>query len=246
MMKKFNILVAALGTLGFMAQAEVGYDQSNWSYVRYDGPSISLGPTQSLAGPHFRRNGEPGIGFSDVYGGKRIGFSGMTKMLNVDHNGVYNMVSGAPGYTKSVSIVNFSKVPNADVYFGEWSYAEDGKYTHIAYYAGQDITTNMPEGGTATYTVKGISQYISDNPLSGTLTADFGEQTLSGSMSNTDMTLLIDADISSDGHFAGGAITGDDVGVTEGHFFGDNAASLAGYASFEDYTKDASFGGSKQ
>ncbi|WP_338804039.1 Slam-dependent surface lipoprotein [Xenorhabdus griffiniae] len=247
MMKKFNVLIAALGTLGFMAQAqaEVGFGQSQISSPSY----VKVGETQTGSNSHGGANGAPGIGVSSIGGGKLIGFSGLTRMAPTDSNGIHNISrAGAPGSHGGMGVFHFSKVANADVYFGEWSQTgQAGDSTHTVYYAGKDITTNMPTDGTATYVVQGINQYSGDNALSGTLTANFGEQTLIGSMSNTAMTLNIDADIYDDARFEGDAKIGDLAGTTEGHFFGDSASSLAGYAKFAgDSSKDTAFGGSKQ
>ncbi|CDG23325.1 conserved exported protein of unknown function [Xenorhabdus poinarii G6] len=243
-MKKLNILVAALGTLGLMAQvqAATGFGQSQVD-------NIQVGETQPGAGPHGGKGGEPGIGVNSVYGGQITGFAGLTRMAPADSNGIHNIsMAGAPGSHGGMGVFHFSKVANADVYFGEWS--QTGKAsdsTHTVYYAGKDVTTNIPTDGTATYTVTGINQYSGDNALSGTFTADFGEKTLVGSMANTAMTISIDADIHSDASFVGAAETGNLAGSTEGHFFGDSAASLAGYATFDDdRTKDTAFGGTKQ
>ncbi|WP_245737329.1 Slam-dependent surface lipoprotein [Xenorhabdus japonica] len=247
MMKKIKVLVAALATLGFMAQAQaaVGFGQSQIDTT----PHIQVGETKPGSGPHGGKGGEPGIGVSSVYGGQITGFAGLTRMAPADNNGIHNIsMAGAPGSHGGMGVFHFSKVANADVYFGEWS--QTGKAsdsTHTAYYAGKDVTTNIPTDGTATYTVAGINQYSGDNALSGTFTADFGEKTLVGSLANAAMTINIDADIYSDAKFEGDAKIGDLKGATQGHFFGDSAASLAGYATFDgDHSKDTAFGGSKQ
>ncbi|SFU90242.1 Slam-dependent surface lipoprotein [Xenorhabdus koppenhoeferi] len=246
-MKKLNVLVAAVAALGFMAQAQaaVGSGQSQEETT----PRIKVGATQPGSGPHGGKSGEPGIGVSSVYGGQITGFTGLTRMAPADSNGVHNIsMAGTPGSHGSMGVFHFSKVANADVYFGEWSQTgQASDSTHTVYYAGKDITTNMPTDGTATYEVKGINQYSGSNALSGTLTADFGEQTLRGSMSNTAMEIGIDANIQSDAQFTGLATTGDLEGETQGHFFGNSASSLAGYATFEDdRSKDTAFGGPKQ
>ncbi|MBC8953032.1 Slam-dependent surface lipoprotein [Xenorhabdus sp. PB62.4] len=246
-MKKINVLVAALGALGFMAQAQaaVGFGQSQIDTT----PHIQVGETKPGSGPHGGKGGEPGIGVSSVYGGQITGFAGLTRMAPADNNGIHNIsMAGAPGSHGGMGVFHFSKVANADVYFGEWS--QTGKAsdsTHTVYYAGKDVTTNIPTDGTATYTVTGINQYSGDNALSGTFTADFGEKTLVGSLANTAMAIDIDANIDADAKFEGVAMTDDLIGKTEGHFFGDSASSLAGYAKFaDDSTKDTAFGGSKQ
>ncbi|MDX7992180.1 Slam-dependent surface lipoprotein [Xenorhabdus littoralis] len=246
-MKKLNVLVVALGALGFMAQAHaaVGFGQSQDETT----PHIKVGETKPGSGPHGGKGGEPGIGVSSVYGGQITGFAGLTRMAPADSNGIHNIsMAGAPGSHSGMGVFHFSKVANADVYFGEWSQTgQASDSTHTVYYAGKDITTNIPTDGTATYTVTGINQYSGDNALSGTFTADFGDKTLVGSLENTAMTIGIDARIGADAQFTGLATTGGLEGETNGHFFGDSAASLAGYATFaDDSSKDTAFGGSKQ
>ncbi|MBD2813243.1 transferrin-binding protein-like solute binding protein [Xenorhabdus sp. Flor] len=247
-MRKIKVLVAALGTLGFMAQAQaaVGFGQSQVSTPSY----IKVGKTKAGSGPHGGSGGEPGIGVSSVYGGQITGFAGLARMpmAVADSNGIHNIsMAGAPGSHGGMGVFHFSKVANADVYFGEWSSGQANDNTHTVYYAGKDITTNIPTDGTATYTVTGLNQYDGNNLLSGTFTADFGAETLIGSMSNAAMTIDIDASIGSDAKFDGVAMTGDLIGETTGHFFGDNASSLAGYAKFaDDHSKDTAFGGTKQ
>ncbi|CDL84017.1 Slam-dependent surface lipoprotein [Xenorhabdus szentirmaii] len=246
-MKKFNVLIATLSALGFMAQAHaaVGFGQSQ----QYTTPHIEVGPTLPGANPHGGQQIEPGIGVSSVYNGKIVGFAGLTRMAPADSNGIHNIsMAGKPGSHGGMGVFNFSKVASDDVYFGEWS--ETGKAsdnTHTVYYAGKDITTNIPTDGTATYTVTGINKYSGDNALSGTFIADFGDKTLIGSMENTVMAIDVAANIGADAKFEGTAMTGDLIGETTGHFFGDGASSLAGYATFEDdSSKNTAFGGSKQ
>ncbi|PHM25445.1 Slam-dependent surface lipoprotein [Xenorhabdus budapestensis] len=245
-MRKIKVLVAAIGVLGFMAQAQaaVGFGQSQVSTPSY----IKVGKTKAGSGPHGGSGGEPGIGVSSVYGGQITGFAGLTRMAPADNNGIHNIsMVGAPGTHSGMGVFHFSKVANADVYFGEWSSGQESDNSHTVYYAGKDITTNIPTDGTATYSVTGLNQYDGNNALTGTFTADFGERTLVGSMSNTAMTINIDADIYADAKFEGDANIGNLAGTTEGHFFGDNASSLAGYAKFDgDSTKDTAFGGTKQ
>ncbi|WP_237386011.1 Slam-dependent surface lipoprotein [Xenorhabdus sp. Sc-CR9] len=246
-MKKLNVLVAAVAALGFMAQAQaaVGFGQSQKNTT----PHIIVGATEKSSNSHGGAIGEPGIGVSTIGEGRLIGFAGLTRMAPADSNGIHNIsMAGAPGSHGGMGVFHFSKVANADVYFGEWSATGNASDpTHTVYYAGKDITTNIPTDGTATYTVKGVNQYSGNNALSGTFTADFGDKTLIGSMANNMMTINIDADIYADAKFEGDANIGNLAGTTEGHFFGNDASSLAGHATFAgDHSKDTAFGGSKQ
>lgn len=63
----------------------------------------------------------------------------------------------------------------SEVYYGEWFGKEYAKVTnHGVYYSGDKRATQMPVSGVANYAVKGINNYTGNNPLNGTLRADFG------------------------------------------------------------------------
>lgn len=235
-MKKINILIAVLGILGLItqAQAKVGY-----------------GISQTETDPHLtigEKNGEPAIGISSYDNGELSPASELKKYATRDKNGVYRFkLESIISENQYADIV---QVPNSEVYFGEWAQTTPDKSdkTHTVFYSGKDVTTNMPKGGTATYTTTGLSQYNGNNLLSGELTADFDRQKLTGSLSNRSRKISLDADINSDAGFSGKATADDHIdGRTEGKFFGDSASSLAGYATFDsDRSKDTSFGGSKK
>ncbi|MDC9613366.1 transferrin-binding protein-like solute binding protein [Xenorhabdus khoisanae] len=236
-MKKINILIAVLGILGLItqAQAKVGY-----------------GISQTETDPHLtigEKNGEPAIGISFFQNGELFTASDLKSAATRDKNGVYRFKLENVSDSKN-QYADIVQVPNSEVYFGEWAQTTPDKSdkTHTVFYAGKDVTTNMPKGGTATYTTIGISQYNGNNRLSGELTADFDSQKLTGSLSNSSRKISLDADINSDAGFSGKATADDHIdGRTEGKFFGDSASSLAGYATFDsDRSKDTAFGGTKK
>jgi hypothetical protein len=156
--------------------------------------------------------------------------------------------------------MSFAQIGNSDVYFGEWADVKAGAADGTAgtnrsvYYNGTGRTTNMPTSGTATYAVKGINNHVAWNTavLQGDLKADFGRKTLAGTLTRATgdlKTLGINAYIRpSDASFSGNAIANGSVnGTTNGHFFGNNAASLAGIAQFDNNKKlNAAFGGAKK
>lgn len=154
--------------------------------------------------------------------------------------------------------MSFAQVGNQDVWFGDWADVPSGasagtvgsKYT--VFYSGTDKTTNLPTSGSATYAVKGINRHVNKNDpvLTGTLTANFGTQKLSGTIAKTGLSIQInDANINSTAaSFNGNATANGTVkGNTQGHFFGAQGAGLAGIATFKSNRNyNTAFGGTKQ
>ncbi|AKH64275.1 MULTISPECIES: Slam-dependent surface lipoprotein [Photorhabdus] len=246
-MNKVKVLIAVLGTCGLVTQAMAAPGFGQTQKFDQDKSSIRVNVTEKGGAGHASPGGEPGIGVQSIAGGKIVSFSGLTRYAAADANGIHKISMPGSSTHSGMGVFNFTKVANADVYFGEWS--QTGQVhdtTHTAYYSGKDVTTNLPTGGIATYTVKGINQYSGSNALQGTFTADFGQKRLSGSIANSVLTVGINSRIKADGSFAGRATAGNVVGTNNGHFFGDNASSLAGVAKFDsDHSKDTAFGGTK-
>ena len=156
--------------------------------------------------------------------------------------------------------LSYSKVGDLDVYFGDWSAVPSGAAAgtkgtnYTAFYSGTGRTTNLPTTGTATYTVKGINQYHTQNSavLNGTLTADFGKKTLGGELKHSGLTVAINnaAIKTTEASFSGNATAKDAkttvAGSTRGHFFGNQGAAIAGVAEFgRNHTHNTAFGGTK-
>ena len=152
--------------------------------------------------------------------------------------------------------LSYSKVGNMDVYFGDWSAVPSGAAVgtkgtnYTAFYSGTGRTTNLPTTGTATYTVKGINQYHTQNTalLNGTLKADFGKRTLNGEMKRTGLNVAINnATINTaQASFEGKATANKVAGTTRGHFFGNQGAAIAGVAEFDrNPAYNTAFGGTK-
>ncbi|PHM73962.1 Slam-dependent surface lipoprotein [Xenorhabdus kozodoii] len=239
-MKQISILIAILGVLGFttQAQAKVGY-----------------GISQQETDPHLligEVDGEPALGISSlpIVGGKLYTASQLKKLAEQDNNGIYNKNFDGSRLSIENQYISIAQVPDAEVYFGEWAQKTPDKsdVTHTVFYVGKDVTTNMPSGGTATYIVKGLSQYDGSNLLSGKLEANFDTNKLGGSLSNNSLSIGIDANINDDAGFSGKATANGNInGVTEGKFYGDSASSIAGIAKFDsDRRKDTAFGGAKE
>ncbi len=94
----------------------------------------------------------------------------------------------------------------------------------------------------------GLNRFNGSNLLSGTFAANFGTGKLTGGLTGGGQTLAISANINSaDASFAGTAVANGSVtGNSQGQFFGANAATLAGIATFAGNSQyDTAFGGSK-
>lgn len=170
---------------------------------------------------------------------------------------------------------SYKELPN-NVYFGEWHQASTTSASdkdRAVYYVGKTDGLSVPKSGTATYNVVGINQYngqvgnvwngwtgnsataAANNLLTGTLKADFKARTIAGNLNravnggaNVTNTLNISASFDATGKVVGDAIANGNVkgGKVNGQFFGTNAASVAGVATFADKKFDTAFGGSKQ
>lgn len=258
-MNSFNMKtpLATLVTLcaafsAVQAQADAGYGSSS-----AEGLSnyISVGVTEASSGRgHPSPGGEPGIGYSALYNGTKVSFAGLQgpNRAAPNDNGVSVVVSSENTHTNMGSF-NFAKIADADIYYGEWVSGTDfSDDSHTVYYAGKDITETMPSEGTAQYSIKGLSGYSSGEQISGTFSTDFDANTFTGSLSSTDLSYSLSGTVSGsafDG-IASVSTTGTDTttisGTTNGHFFGDNAQQVAGYAEFSsDKAKNIAFGGTK-
>lgn len=161
----------------------------------------------------------------------------------------FSLIPGMPDH-RDLGRMSFKQVGDMDVWFGDWEDVPRGGGTasnYSVYYSGSNPTTNMPTTGTATYSVKGINNYVAHNStlLTGTLTADFGNNDLTGTISKTGLSITIDAAISGNS-FSGTATSGSANGQAKGAFYGNNASALAGIATFgTNDTKNTAFGGTK-
>lgn len=265
-MRKLNyfILISSIGLVS-AAQAEVGFSKSG--DLTGQTRTINVGLSGDSSRAHPAPAGSPGIGISTIRSGKIIGFKGLTSSpfftIPQDSHGTYDTSSTpSSAHPQNNGFLRFQKVADEEVYFGEWKYEQDTTAYRNVYYAGADITTNMPTSGTATYSTTVISgNYgqinVQNNkpygPTTGDLVANFETNKLEGNLANNLFTLNIDATIapitaSFDGN-ANIVISGnnDITGKTKGRFFNDQASSLAGIATFENNSHyDSAFAGKKQ
>jgi len=169
--------------------------------------------------------------------------------------GAWHLIPKMPDHSH-LGRLSYSKVGNMDVYFGDWSAVPSGAAVgtkgtnYTAFYSGTGRTTNLPTTGTATYTVKGINQYHTQNTalLNGTLKADFGKRTLNGEMKRTGLTVAVNNAVINTAHasFEGKATANKVAGTTRGHFFGNQGAAIAGVAEFgRNHAYNTAFGGTK-
>jgi len=153
--------------------------------------------------------------------------------------------------------MTYGKVGNLDVYFGEWADVKAGAgagnpgTNYSVFYNGTGKTTRMPTSGKATYAVKGINNYVNQNSpiMIGTLTADFGAKKLNGTIAKTGLSVAINnATINTaQASFSGAAKANGSInGRTQGHFYGNNAAALAGVADFNNPKLNTAFGGTRR
>ncbi|BDZ73896.1 hypothetical protein GCM10025856_16150 [Methylophaga marina] len=170
-------------------------------------------------------------------------------MGSVDANNIYAITTAmTPPSHAAFGNFDFAQVAGQEIYFGEWSQnGTTNDPTRVVYYSGDDTDTTMPTTGTAAYTVKGINNYNGSNLLTGTLNANFGTGNLSGTMSRTGLSIAINASINSaDASFSGDAVANSSaIGTSEGHFYGADAAALAGIAKFANRDYDTAFGGAQ-
>jgi len=169
--------------------------------------------------------------------------------------GAWHLIPKMPDHSH-LGRLSYSKVGNMDVYFGDWSAVPSGAAVgtkgtnYTAFYSGTGRTTNLPTTGTATYTVKGINQYHTQNTalLNGTLKADFGKRTLNGEMKRTGLIVTVNnaAINTAQASFEGKATANKVAGTTRGHFFGNQGAAIAGVAEFDRTPAyNTAFGGTK-
>lgn len=246
-MKKLNIitlLTLSIGYIGF-SHAETGYNQSNSPH----GNHLIIGEMEHASqGFHKAEIGDPAIGLSELHGGNKIGFPGLANVSEKDDNNVYQLGGTSDSHHPNMGSFAFAKLDDVDVFFGEWAQESNmSSASHTAYYAGKDITVDMPAAGTATYAVKGFNNYSNNGLMTGELTADFAQNSLKGSFSHSALTMKIDANIDKNGSFSGKASADSIEGTTTGHFFGADAKHLAGITQFEyNHQLDTAFAGTKQ
>ena len=251
--KMKTILLAGLATALTAGPAEAQFAGGS-----SDTSKVTVGVSNVNGGPHVE--GRAGIAVPGTEG-RRVDFQGLSLYALPDLNGArhLNMASSDTADHSSYGDFRFAQVGSADLWFGEWSQTGNAAAgDHTVYYVGNTSGTTVPTSGTATYAVKGISDYANKGALTGTLTANFASGssgTLSGSLANASTgagvnigtARIIGATFSGTGAVAtqsGGTVASG--GTVSGRFFGADAAALAGTVRFDSLRQhDTAFGGTK-
>lgn len=250
-MKQPRTLVLSIGLLASMPvmAADIAGGQSPaQDGVHY----INAGESTLNAGPY--RSGRAGISLGPYANAARVDVASLAPYATTVVRGATTVRTlgpdaGLPFATAGVGHFSFVQVGNADVWFGEWSKdgAAGGFNNRQVYFVGDRAGTTLP-AGVATYSVAGLNKFNGSNLLSGTFRANFGNGTLLGGLSGGGLSINVNANINSaNASFAGTATANGSVaGTTQGQFFGANAATLAGIATFSGNSQyDTAFGGSK-
>ena len=230
-----------------------------------DTGKVKIAASTVVGGPHTA--GKVGINVPNLTSTQYIDFQGLQSVLGSDPTtGVttFTAVTGTITDHSQYGRFDFAKVGAHDIYFGEWKQtASVTAGDHTVYYGGTGASTSVPTTGSASYTVKGISDYQGKGILNGTFNATFTGSggTLTGSLANSGSTYGVNigtATIFTSGSFAGNgaSATGSggtslaSGGVVSGRFFGSNVDALAGVVKFGNGSTaareyDTAFGGTK-
>ena len=265
-LKRYTLAALAAALFAGPAHAGIVGDSSDDKKVVEGASTVdAVDPNDPTKKRHIKGQ-RPGIAAASIDIEKPVDFATLevyARYARSYSNGVSTLRygPGMPASHKDMGVFNFAKVSGANVYFGEWS--QTGKFrdsTHTVYYAGDDSGTTVPTSGSATYAVKGISNYGSKGVLSGTFFATFSgsDGSLEGSLSNGKSGAdrysldigtvdILGATLSGNGaKFTYGNEPAVPNGVVRGRFFGANAKALAGIATFNGNRQfNTAFGGAK-
>lgn len=242
---KFTLIAMLVGVSTCASAVTESAQSQTYESERSD---IRVAGTEFVRGQHGGQVGDPGIGHRSIAGGKTISLLGLTKMGTKTDEGVTIVNSGGASSHSGMGKFQFSKVADAEVYYGDWSQTGVvGDAKHTAFFSGLDATTAVPTEGKATYTIAGINQYDGEKQLSGTFEADFGDKDYTGSLQGEELKIALEGQIQDAGSFSGSATANDTVlGLSYGRFFGENAEHVGGIAVFNSDRKyDTAFGGSQ-
>lgn len=262
-MKVSQLIIALVACSAVFSHAAIEGASSNEGNIKVGGAVNASHPggaaavsIQAASAPYNAFTGFSSLkGLAQAFAAQGTSNSNVTvgtKTFNISHI----PVSAMPASHSALGNFNFGQVGTQEVYFGEWWKAGDtpASASHTVYYAGDNTNTTVPTSGTATYTVAGINGSAT-NLLSGTFTANFGAGTLEGSLAGTGTavsSLTLNSVTFNPGtaEFGGAASANgtagvNNSGVVQGHFFGANAAALAGIAQFDNVSYNTAFGGAK-
>lgn len=256
-------ILAALAAVLFAGPAHAGIASDSTDFGEVNVGTSSVTAVNSK-GEKVHIKDRPGIAVKKLGINELIDFQTLQSYAPADSNGVSSLSFNAkymPKTHKDMGVFRFAKVSGANVYFGEWSQTgsvNDG--THTTYYAGDTSGTTVPTTGSASYAVKGISNYGTNSVMNGTFYASFNGTggTLRGSLTSSDPYSNFNIDIGTATiygvEFSGnGAYANTDNGGgyydlnVRGRFFGAGAKALAGKVKFPNFDReyDTAFGGAK-
>lgn len=253
-LKALGLALALSSGIAGAAQAQVVGGTSDSSKVKIAASTV-------VGGPHTLN--KVGINVPAMLPTQYIDFQGLQTILGTDANGVtsFTAVTGTVTDHSQYGRFDFAKVSGYDIYFGEWT--QTGNATagdHTVYYGGTGASSSVPSSGSATYSVKGVSDYQNRGILTGTFTANFTGSggTLTGSLANSASTYGVNIGtgiIASTGAFASNTATATGTGgtilassgIVGGRFFGSNVNALAGTVAFSGTNRqyNTAFGGTK-
>ena len=251
-LKALGLSLAISSAMAGAAHAQVVGESSD--------TKVKIAASTVVGGPHSA--GKVGINVPSMLTDQYIDFQGLQTTLGTDANGVTSFVNTTQATTdhSKYGRFDYAKVGSYDVYYGEWSQTGSAAAgDHTVYYGGTGATTDasVPTSGTATYAIKGISNYAgSGAQLTGNFTANFGAGTVTGSIQNASLKVDIGtADIIGSQIAGLGTATASNTstnatlasgGDVSGQFFGSAAQALAGIATFAGSNQyNTAFGGSQ-
>ena len=252
----------ALGLALAISSAIVGTAQAQVVGGTSDPAKVTIAASTVAGGPHT--TGKVGIHVPNLTSTQWVDFQGL-QAVSPPVGGVTSIsaITGTVTDHSKYGRFDFAKVGSHDIYFGEWKQtASVTAGDHTVYYGGTGASTSTPSSGSASYTVKGISDYQGKGILNGTFNASFtgAGGTLTGSLANAGSTYGVNigtATINPTGTFSGSGasatVSGSTVaaaGAVNGRFFGANVNALAGTVKFGTGATsvrqyDTAFGGTK-
>lgn len=257
--RKLSTLALALAAMAATGLAQASEEpffggSSNEAYIKVGKSDVDVYPIHTP--------GRAGISVYTSGIDLQVDFQGLSTASTLIGS-VYTLSSPIldPYHPSGMGVFAFSRAGSGDVWFGEWSGNGDiTDGTHTAYYVGDTTGTSLPSGGKVKYAVTGINGSGAGSVLSGTFTANFNTNRLSGKLTRTGSSTINKLTLGKNSSqnyvtidpltatFSGKARadTTSQKGTVEGRFYGANAAALAGMATFADSSKDVAFGGGKK
>lgn len=267
------LLAATFASTGLMA-APATVTEGTYYGGTSDDDYVTVGKSDINAGT-VHTAGLAGFGVNATGINTQVDFQGIagysvSSNANVDWDnnatvdGTHTVYQFTSPYTGPVEdhdglgVFTFAKIGSDDLWIGEWSSTGDvTNGTHTVYYFGKDYDSDLAAApAAATYNVIGINNYdptSGGNLLSGQLSANFTAGQLTGSLSNSSLTINVgtaaiqaDATITGSNAFAldsSGLTTGGNVNGRFFNSFNDVAGVVRFGTSNSQY--DTAFGGSQ-